>query len=240
MLSISRRSIFDRCLRSVQRALPADCTLCGVASGPQRLCNDCDAALPRLSPIGCRICALPLTAGDLCGHCLSAPPTYDGVRAAFVYAFPLDALIQKYKYGGDLTLAPLLGQLLGRAPCAAVDAVIPMPLASGRLRERGFNQAQEIARLAARVRRLPVLPRACRKVNETPPQATLPWPERARNVRGSFVCDVDLTGRRIAIVDDVMTTGSTVSELARVLKRAGAEAVHVWVLARALPENPIA
>jgi ComF family protein len=240
MLSISRGSIFDRCLRSVQRALPADCALCGVASGPQRLCNDCDAALTRLSPTACRICALPLTAGDLCGHCLSAPPTYDGVRAAFVYAFPLDALIQKYKYGGDLTLAPLLGQLLGRAPCAEVDAVIPMPLASGRLRERGFNQAQEIARLAARVRRLPVLPRACRKVNETPPQATLPWAERARNVRGSFVCDVDLTGRRIAIVDDVMTTGSTVSELARVLKRAGAEAVHVWVLARALPENAIA
>ena len=240
MLSISRRSLFDRCLRRVQRAIPADCTLCGVASGPQRLCNDCDAALPRLSPIGCRICALPLTAGDLCGHCLSAPPTYDGVRAAFVYAFPLDVLIQKYKYGGDLTLAPLLGQLLGRAPCAEVDAVIPMPLAPGRLRERGFNQAQEIARLAARVRRFPVLPRACRKVNETPPQAALPWAERARNVRGSFVCDVDLTGRRIAIVDDVMTTGSTVSELARVLKRAGAETVHVWVLARALPENAIA
>ena len=143
MLSISRRSIFDRCLRSVQRALPADCTLCGVASGPQRLCNDCDAALPRLSPIGCRICALPLTAGDLCGHCLSAPPTYDGVRAAFVYAFPLDALIQKYKYGGDLTLAPLLGQLLGRAPCAAVDAVIPMPLASGRLRDAASTRRRK-------------------------------------------------------------------------------------------------
>jgi|RhiMethySRZTD1v2_1073278.scaffolds.fasta_scaffold114271_3 ComF family protein len=234
MLSISRGSIFDRCWKRVQQAVPVHCALCGSASSPERLCSGCDAGLPRLAALRCRICALPLATGEVCGRCFSAPPTYDTVAAAFVYAFPLDALIQKYKYGGDLTLAPLLAGLLARSPCARVDAVIPMPLAGARLRERGFNQAQEMARLAARACGLPLLRHACRKVAETPPQAGLPWAERARNVRGSFVCDADLTGRRVAIVDDVMTTGATVSELARVLKRAGAEAVHVWVLARAV------
>jgi len=160
---------------------------------------------------------------------------YDGVTAAFAYDFPVDALIQKFKYGPDLTLAPVLGRLLGNTSCGEIDTVIPMPLGAARLRGRGFNQAQELARVAARIRDVPLLARACRKVSETPPQAGLPWKERAANVRGSFVCDADLRGQRVAIVDDVMTTGATVGELARVLKRARARSVHVWVLARTLP-----
>jgi ComF family protein len=158
------------------------------------------------------------------------------VTAAFIYSFPVDALVQKYKYAPDLTLAPVLGGLLGTSCPAGVDAVVPMPLAASRLCRRGFNQAQELARVAARLANLPVLARACRKVGETPPQASLPWKERAANVRGSFVCDAELSGLRVAIADDVMTTGATVNELARVLKRAGALSVHAWVLARTLPE----
>jgi ComF family protein len=215
--------------------LPSDCTLCGVRCSPARLCAGCDAALPRLPAPRCRVCALPLGSGDLCGRCLNASPHYDSVAAAFEYAFPIDALIQKYKYGSDIALAPVLASLLARAPCPDVDAVIPMPLARARLRERGFNQAHEMARLAARACGVPVLRHACRKVGETAPQATLPFDQRARNVRGSFVCDADLTGRRVAIVDDVMTTGASANELARVLKHAGAEAVRVWVLARTVP-----
>jgi ComF family protein len=156
--------------------------------------------------------------------------------AAFVYGFPVDALVQQYKYGPDLGLAPVLGGLLGAVHCGEVDAVVAMPLGAARLRLRGFNQAQELARVASRMRDVPLLARACRKVAETPPQASLPWKERAANVRGSFVCDVDLTGRRVVIVDDVMTTGATMNELARVVKRAGARSVRAWVLARTLPE----
>jgi ComF family protein len=219
----------------VQRALPSDCALCGVRCSAARLCPGCDAALPRLPASRCRVCALPLGSGDLCGRCLKALPHYDSVAAAFEYAFPLDALIQKYKYGPDIALAPVLGSLLTRTPCTDVEAVIPMPLARARLRHRGFNQAQEMARLAARACGIPVLRHACRKVSETAPQAGLPFDQRARNVRGSFVCDDDLTGRRVAIVDDVMTTGASVNELARVLKHAGAQAVRVWVLARTVP-----
>lgn len=161
-------------------------------------------------------------------------PSYDSVTAACGYAFPLDALIHAYKYRGDLTIAPVLAALLARVTARDVDALIPMPLAPGRLRERGFNQARELARHVGRALALPVLDGVCRKVADTPPQAALPWKERARNVRGAFVCDANLEGRRVAIVDDVMTTGATLNELARNLKRAGAVHVGGWVVARTL------
>jgi ComF family protein len=226
----------DRCFTRVRRVLPANCVLCGAAAQPRRVCRACDDSLPRLPALQCGRCALPLQSGEICGQCLRAPPLYDGVTTPFAYRFPVDALIQKYKYGPDLTLTPILGGLLGATSCGEVDAVIAMPLGAARLRSRGFNQAQELARVAARMAGVPLLARACRKIAETPPQASLPWKERAANVRGSFVCDIDLAGKRVAIVDDVLTTGATVNELARVLKRAGARSVHVWALARTLPE----
>ena len=170
----------------------------------------------------------------MCGSCLEHPPRYDCASAPYAYAFPIDALILAFKYGGTLSIAPLLASRLGSAADVAVDAIIPMPLASGRLRERGFNQAQELARLAGRRLGLPVLARACRKVADTRPQAALPWNERASNVRGAFVCDADLTGMKVAIVDDVMTTGATLDELSKNLKRAGAVHVSCWVVARTL------
>jgi ComF family protein len=182
----------------------------------------------------CGVCALPLTSGNTCGNCLDRAPAYDSITAPYSYAFPVDALIRAFKYGGDLSLAPLLAAHLVREVTANVDAIVPMPLSAARLRERGFNQAHELARRVGRALALPVLVSACRKVTDTPPQAALPWTERARNVRGAFVCDVALTGKRVAIVDDVMTTGATVNELARNMKRAGAAQVQGWVIARTL------
>jgi ComF family protein len=181
------------------------------------------------------VCALPLPGGSTCGACLKRPPAYDEVHARYAYAFPVDALIHAYKYGGDLALARVLAaHLTGTEPPVA-DVLIPMPLAPARLRERGFNQALELARILGRRFDLPVLAQACRKVADTAPQAALPWTERARNVRGVFVCDAQLTGLRVAVVDDVMTTGATLNELARNLKRAGAVRVAAWVVARTLP-----
>jgi ComF family protein len=180
------------------------------------------------------VCALPLPTGSLCGDCLERRPAYDSVTAVYCYAFPVDALVRAYKYRADLTLAPLLGQHLAREVRAQVDALVPMPLAAARLRERGFNQAHELARHIGHALGLPVLGSACRKVADTPPQAALPWSERARNVRGAFVCDIDLGGKRIAVIDDVMTTGATLNELAKNLKRAGATDVSGWMIARTL------
>lgn len=229
-----KAAVFDGCAKLARCALPERCALCGAGTRHTRFCVPCEAALPRLPEAQCRLCALPLTSGSICGACVDRPPELDGVSAAYAYAFPLDALIQAFKYGGNLALAPVLADKLGAGAGTGVDALVPMPLAAARMRERGFNQAQELARIAGRALGVPVLAHACRKVTDTAPQAALPWKERARNVRGAFVCDVDLTGRRVAIVDDVMTTGSTLNELARNLRRAGAVQVRGWVVARTL------
>lgn len=239
MLSNAARSLFDRCLHFAQRAWPAHCPLCGAArSEGGAFCGGCAAALPALPAQRCRVCAIGLAAGELCGACLDRPPYYDGVSAAYAYAFPVDALIHAYKYGGELSLAPVLGAALAQAASAETDALVPMPLSDTRLRERGFNQALELARHAGRALGVAVRARACRKTRDTPPQAALPWAARTRNVRGAFVCDEDFEGLRVAVVDDVMTTGATVNELARNLKRAGAASVWVWVVARTLREHP--
>ncbi len=229
-------SVLNQCLRLARATVPAHCVLCGASSPHVRLCAPCAAGLPRLPGRLCAICAVPLTSGDICGACIEHPPRYDSVTAAFPYTFPIDALVQAYKYRGHLALAPLLAALLARELVADVDAIVPMPLAPARLSARGFNQAHELARHLGHVLRLPVLGAACRKVADTPPQAALPFSARARNVRGAFVCSVNLKGRRVAVVDDVMTTGATLNELARNLKRAGAIHVSGWVVARTLRE----
>ncbi|HKA42266.1 MAG TPA: ComF family protein [Burkholderiales bacterium] len=224
------------CLSFLARSLlPRTCVLCGAPSAAGQICAPCDAELPRLSARCCRICALPLASGELCGACLDTPPRYTRVIAAYAYRYPVDALIHAYKYGGRLAHARILGTALAAVVEGDADVIVPMPLACGRLAERGFNQALEIARFVASIRDIPLLPRACRKVVETAPQAALPWKERAKNVRRAFACDADLRGQRVAVVDDVMTTGATLNELARVLRKAGAVEVLGWVVARTLP-----
>ena len=227
--------ILNNCLGIGRRLLPQSCLLCGSISAAGPLCPPCYEDLPWLPGNHCAVCALPLTSGRVCGACLNRPPRFDRVEAVFAYRFPMDALIHTFKYGRRLALAHLLGEsLAGRVTCD-VDAIVPMPLAHGRLAERGFNQALEIARVVAAATGIALLPRACRKVTETPAQAMLPWKERARNVRRAFVCDADFEGKRIAVVDDVLTTGATLNELARVLRKAGAAEVRGWIVARTLP-----
>jgi ComF family protein len=184
------------------------------------------------------MCALPITRAVVCGACLDRPPHFDRVSAAFAYGFPVDALVHALKYGGNLAVARILGEALGRAVASEhVDLIVPMPLSVQRLRERGFNQAHEIARSVGRATRTPVAFDLCRRVIDTAAQAALPWKERARNVRGAFVCDGDLGEHSVAIVDDVMTTGATLDELAKNLKRAGAREVRGWIVARALKQD---
>lgn len=169
----------------------------------------------------------------VCGRCLSEPPAYDATTAALAYDFPADTLVHALKFRGELALAPLLGSLLSASiPSWSVDRVIPVPLSSARLRGRGYNQAVEIARHLARGK-LDV--DVCVRHADTVPQTELPWDERRRNVRGAFGCRQALTGASVAVVDDVMTTGATLDELALTLKRAGAARVVNWVVARTLP-----
>jgi ComF family protein len=168
--------------------------------------------------------------------CLSDPPAFDGTAAALAYRFPMDALIHAYKYRGDLTVGAALAELLFRILAAEPlpDFILPMPLHPARLRERGFNQALEIARSVSRALGVPVLADACERVRDTAPQASLPWKERGKNIRGAFACGLSLEGQRVAIVDDVMTTGHTLDEVAKVLRRRGAASIRAWAVVRAL------
>ena len=162
----------------VRRLLPQACVLCGAHSGSEPICAPCDAELPRLSRSRCAVCALPLATGRVCGACLDRPPLYTRVEAPFCYQFPLDALIQAYKYGGRLAHARVLGAALAAVTDRDVDCIVPMPLAPARLAERGFNQALEIARIVADATGVRLLPHACRKVVDTPPQAAMSWKEQ--------------------------------------------------------------
>lgn len=231
------RGLLNNCANFAHTVLPRHCLLCGAAVTRAALCAACDAELPRLPQSRCQVCALPIHGGDICGACLDHPPRFDRVSAVFAYSFPLDALIHAFKYGGNLAIGSVLGQALGNTIAERADVIVPMPLAPERLRQRGFNQAYEIARSVGRMTGIPIAAYICRKVMETQPQAALPWKERAKNVRGAFVCDGDLADKHVAVVDDVMTTGATLNELARNLKRAGAAQVSGWVVARALKHD---
>ena len=183
------------------------------------------------------MCALPSPDGQICGACLRHPPAWQRTRAALLYAFPVDGLIGALKYRGDLSLAPLLADCLaGNVEPGAVEVLLPLPLHPARLAARGFNQAAELARPLARRLCLPLLPSATRRLRDTPPQAGLDRAARLKNLRGAFAVEREqVKGRRIAVLDDVMTSGATLGELARTLKQAGALEVECWVIARALP-----
>jgi ComF family protein len=214
-----------------ERLFGGTCFLCrGAAS--RVLCAACDADLPRLSALRCPRCALESARGEVCGRCLGERPDYDGTCAALAYEFPGDALVHALKFRGELALAGLLGGLLAKVTRAdEVDCVVPVPLSAERLQRRGYNHAAEVARRLARTKLDLEL---CVRVRDTPPQMELPFAERQRNVRGAFRCTRSAAGRRIAVVDDVMTTGATLNEIASVLKAAGAARVVNWVVARTL------
>jgi ComF family protein len=208
------------------------CFLCRGAAG-NLLCAACDADLPRLTGPRCPRCALDSPRGELCGRCLGEPPHYDATAAALAYEFPADALVHALKFRGELALAEYLAGILGR--CIAepnVDSVIPVPLSSSRLRERGYNQAAELARSLGRQN---VELELCVRERDTPAQMDLPYDERRRNVRGAFRCTRAILGGSVAVVDDVMTTGETLNEIALTLKNAGAARVVNWVVARTFP-----
>ena len=215
-----------------QWAFPQQCMLC--AERGTVLCEACHDDLPGLRAVRCPICAVASVRAEVCGQCLAHPPRFAKVSVAVSYGFPADALIRRLKYAADLSLADPLAALLADRAGQEMrpDCIIPMPLSAQRLRERGFNQSHEIARGLARRLHVQVADAACKRIRHTPPQASLPLDQRRANIRGAFECTMDLDGARVAIVDDVLTSGATLNELARTLLRAGAAEVTGWVLAR--------
>jgi ComF family protein len=205
-----------------------------VAPTTDAVCAACERDLPWLGP-ACPRCALPLATAAACGACVTRAPRFDGARACFAYRFPLDRLVQRFKFAGDLATGRWLAQHMAAALGGEdADLIVVPPLGRKRLRERGFNQALELAKIVSRVVAIPYAPRGRVRVRETDPQPGLTRGERARNLRGAFRCDARVEGLHVALVDDVLTTGATAQEIARVLKTAGAARVSVWAVARTL------
>lgn len=221
---------------------PQACCLCGQESGHQALCSACLQDLPRFAAeTCCPQCARPLSGPAIpCGHCLQHPPAYDRTLSGFAYAEPVSRLVGKLKFQGQIQLARLLGELLvdriARTDSTA-QAILPVPLHPRRLRQRGFNQALEIARPLGRARSLPILNDTVYRHRDTEPQSSQTATHRRQNVRGAFSLRRHPPYRHLAIVDDVMTSGHTVNEIAQLLRRAGVIHIEIWCVARAWPHQ---
>lgn len=220
-------------MKFARAALGQDCALCGVRSDASLVCADCDVALPRLGPC-CVRCALPLRISGTCGACLQRANAFDAIDAAFEYRFPVDRMIQRFKFAGDLAIGAWLAQRLAdRLAGVALPALLVVPpMSAAGLRERGFNQAIEVAQVLSSRLGPPLLRDAISKVRDTGPQHVLDARARRANLRGAFACRLRLDGESVAIVDDVVTTGATADVLAGELARAGAGSVVVWSVAR--------
>lgn len=231
----------DNCTQFIQSLLyPPTCVLCArnAATGLD-LCSDCRAELPYQGP-ACPVCGIPLRGTDartLCGRCQRRPPSFDRTFALFRFAPPVDGLVRSLKFRQKLACGRILGTLLASALAAdnapLPDLLVPVPLHARRQRQRGYNQALELTRPVARRLGVPVAARRCRRVRETAAQAELDAGDRGANVRGAFAWRGPPPPLHVAIVDDVVTTGHTVEEVARVLRRLGAQRVEVWCAARA-------
>ena len=223
--------------RLLDTLFPRHCLLCGDPAHGRALCNGCLADLP-YNEIACPRCALPMTAfAPLCRDCLERPPPFDHACAPLRYAEPAAWLITALKFHRQLACAELLGNLLAERisaePTTLPEVVVPVPLHPSRQRSRGFNQAIEIARPLARRLALPLEIDACRRQRATAVQSELPARQRRANLDNAFRIHAGFQPRTVAIVDDVMTTGSTAAALTRALKESGVEEVQVWCCARA-------
>lgn len=217
--------------------LPARCLVCGESGdGGQDLCAACRRELPWNHP-ACTRCALPLPGPGHCGACLAHPPPFDRAWAALHYRFPLDRLLPRFKFHADLAAGRLLSQLMREALVQAPlpQALVPVPLHPERLRQRGYDQALELARPLARGFGLPLAAGVLRRVRATAAQSELGAGARSHNVRGAFSAAAGALPDHVALVDDVMTTGATLRECARALRRAGVARVDLWAAARAPP-----
>lgn len=221
----------------LDQLLPRHCVLCGLFSGCENICPPCAAELPH-NLSACVRCGLPLPAqpDKVCGACLKKPPLWDGTVAGLKYQFPVDQLVCRFKYKRNLAC----GQALGRILLEAIhnrseplpQAIVPVPLHRSRLFTRTFNQAHILAQQLSRSLEIPVRHALLTRTRRTRAQSGLDSSQRRKNVRDAFDCRRHGL-KHVAIVDDVMTTGRTLEECTRSLKRSGAESVTAWVAARA-------
>ena len=228
--------------RFVTTIYPPSCVLCGSAGFEQMdICASCYHGLPWIDS-ACSQCALPVANESgralLCGHCLQKPPAFDRSISLFSYRDDAIQLIHQLKFNQKLANARLLGCMLAQAVDANTadrpDCIVPVPLYWKRMRQRGFNQSLELARVIGRVCDISVNTRSLVRVRDTPSQTGLNKAQRRQNIRGAFALGDAFDAEHVALLDDVVTTTATVNELARLLKHSGIRRVDVWSIARAV------
>ncbi|WP_438969924.1 ComF family protein [Methylophaga sp.] len=219
-----------------RKVFPIPCLLCGLASDQHSLCQACIAELPVVGQ-ACVRCAIPLENAQICGRCLQSAPYQDISFSLYRYEGGVRRCITAFKYNKQLHLGPLFAnkmaeQLSSRSRLP--DCLVSIPLHPRRIRQRGYNQSAEVAKDLALALNLNYRPDLLRRVRFTLSQSELPFKQRKKNMRNAFACTNTQVPKHIAIIDDVMTSGFTVGEAARLLKRQGVEIIEVWTIARAI------
>lgn len=225
------------------RLLSKQCLLCLSPTNNQYLlCPDCEEDLPE-NTHSCVICAIPFAATQaslVCGKCQQNPPHYTTSIIPYRYASPFKQLVSQLKFHGNLTYAPLLAHCFVRASKQhnnLPDCIIPVPLHPTRLRERGFNQALELARIISKQLNIPLDYSLCQRDKSTPFQSGLSAKQRKLNLKNAFSITKRHNYNHVAILDDVVTTGTTVNELAKQLKLSGVKTIEVWAITRTENKN---
>jgi|AZII01.1.fsa_nt_gi ComF family protein len=228
--------------------LPGACLLCGLSARRNiDLCHACEASLPRLGA-HCDICATPVHSSGICGRCQSQRPAFSTVQTDLLYQYPVNLLLQRFKFGGQLAAGRVLAQLLewhireqvNNNNCTLPDLLIPVPLHWKRRFTRGFNQSEIITRELSRQLKIKHCLQAVKRVINTPAQHHLSRKDRQRLPGNAFAPGRSakvLQGARVALIDDVLTTGSTAQSLSQTLLKAGAKSVEIWLLARTPLDN---
>jgi ComF family protein len=211
------------------------CVYCEAPSSKIALCDGCSASLPWIRQ-ACPGCAQPQNFDGLCARCLKKPRPFDAAWAAFRLEAPVQQAIHGVKYHAGFLQARLLGELmaqkLGRRALPLPELVIPVPLHRNRLMRRGYNQSLEIAQALKRTLAIKVDANAAKRIRATPDQIGLSAAQRRRNLHNAFTVDTRIAGKHIALLDDVMTTGTTLEALARAARKAGAVRIEAWAVAR--------
>lgn len=216
---------------------PSRCPVCsGPSDSPSHspICSGCWASIKRLEGPSCRICARPFASeyAGLCGDCLRERPPFSRVITYGLYSDALKEAVHLLKFTSIKRLSRPLGMLLAGLDIPEADLIVPVPLSTRELRKRGFNQTLLISRALSKTTGIPLGPGLLYKKRETPPQVSLPRRERLLNLKGAFAAREGLEGRRVILVDDVVTTGATARECSRAILKAGAEEVFVAAVAR--------
>lgn len=217
------------------KLVPIPCRLCGTPSNYQSICQACIEDLPQLGET-CPRCASPIRHAYLCGTCLHQPPEQDSSFSLFPYHDPIDRLIADFKYHDKLYLSDLFARLMrDKLPKQVLpDLLIPIPLHSNRLRQRGYNQSLELAKALSRQLGIPNSHHHLIKLLDTKSQASIPFKARKKNIQDAFQVIQSDVPAHIALIDDVLTTGHTANAAAKPLRKAGATRIEVWTVARTI------